>query len=286
MITLLGVLALVATLTVIYGTFVEPKLLTVTRATIPIKLHRQLTIVVLSDLHVGPYVQEAEIRRVVEKANQLMPDLVLLAGDYVQQDRGDAETLAALNPLSDLKPSIGTFAVFGNHDHGVSRWLHGLKYMPADPSPLIAEKLRNLGITLLVNQSMKLDLGADTLTIAGVDDAWSKNADLVATLKERDPASPTILLSHNPDVILDPLSGEANLIVSGHSHGGQIRLPWIGPLTPLPIRIGTDKSMGVFSLSEGHTLAVTRGIGMLGPRARLFAPPEIMLLRTETSGGE
>ncbi len=268
-----------------YGTFVEPKLLTVTQASVPLRTDRPLRIVLLADLHVGAYVQASDTERVVRRVNGLFPDLILIAGDFVASDNLDARTFSSLSPLKDLRSSYGTFAVLGNHDHGVYRTFFGVYRAPEDRSETIAEFLRSLNMTVLVNASENVTVGTDTVTIAGVDDAWSGKADLLRTLQERPAGVPTILLSHNPDVILDPLSREADLIVSGHTHGGQIRLPWIGSLATLPTRLGPAFDQGIFALGRERTLVITRGIGELGPRARLFAPPQIMLLTTEPPPG-
>jgi predicted MPP superfamily phosphohydrolase len=248
-----------------------------------LSVKQPLKIAIISDLHIGPYVQGSFVSKIVRTINDITPDIVLIAGDFVQLDEVDADTLTALQPLRDLHATLGTFAVFGNHDHGVYRSFFGLHHAKEDPSELIGDFIERLGITMLTNTSITIPLSdSGSLTIAGIDDAWSGNADLLAALKGKKTGTPVILLSHNPDVISDPLSEEANLIVSGHTHGGQIRLPWIGPVPPLPTRIGRSFDEGIFPLGFGRSLAITRGIGELGPRARLFAPPEVMVLRTSS----
>ncbi len=283
-IAIVGLLAASAFSLVAYGSFVEPGLVTVMRGTVALGTRHPLKIAVISDLHVGPYVRQPFVSDIVRTINGLSPDIVLIPGDFVQLDEVDADTLALLRPLQDVRATYGVFAVFGNHDHGVYRSLVGLHHTKEDPSELIGDFISRLGITMLTNASVTIPLrDSGSLTIAGIDDAWSGNADLLAALRDRKVGNPVILLSHNPDVISDPLSEEAALIVSGHTHGGQIRLPWIGPLSSLPTRIGRMFDEGIFPLSQGNTLVITRGIGELGPRARLFAPPEVMLLTTKDS---
>jgi hypothetical protein len=277
----LGVLFCFAFFLTAYGSFVEPHFLTVTAATATLKTDRPLRVVLLSDFHVGPYVDRTDVEHVVQKVNSLFPDIVLLAGDFVYLDHPTAQTLATLTPLRDIRAAYGTFAVLGNHDHGVYRWFAGIRHTEEDLSALTVDFLRSQGITVLVNESTKLSIGTDSVTIAGVDDAWSGKADLEKTMAGKEAGVPLILLSHNPDVIRDPLSTQADLIVSGHTHGGQIRLPLLGSLLPLPTRLGSAFDQGVFDLGNGRSLAITRGIGELGPRARLFAPPEIMLITTK-----
>lgn len=260
-----------------YGSFVEPQLITVTRETLPFPGDRPLTIAVLSDFHVGPYKGEGYVARVVSRVNALRPDIVLLVGDYVLTDEVTRGTLVALRPLRNLRPALGAFAVMGNHDHGVYRLFQN-QSPASDHSDLVRDEFRSFGINVLSNASITLALGTGSVVVAGMEDALSGAADIEQTLRSMRPGIPVILLSHNPDIILDPLARTADLIVAGHTHGGQIRLPFLGPLSILPTRLGKKYDQGIFHVENGGTLAITRGIGESGPRARLFAPPEILLL--------
>lgn len=283
---LAGLAAAACTAVLAYGTFVEPQLLTVTRANVPMPLHAPLKVAVLSDLHVGPYKGAAFIRRAVDRTNALMPDIVLLAGDYLLADVADASAAQDLAPLKDLHPVVGTFAVLGNHDHGLYRTLFGLSDVQRDPSPDVRDILGDLGIQLLDNQNVVLEFGVDRLAVAGVDDRWVPTSDVGKALEGIPENVPVILLAHNPDVLLDPRSASASLIVAGHTHGGQVRLPWIGPVPKLPTRLGRVFDQGLFGVGPHTTLAITRGIGESGPRVRLFAPPEIMLLQLTPEGAK
>ncbi len=264
-------------LLVAYGSIIEPRIISITRERIPFPIHQTLTIAVLSDFHVGPYKKASFLRRVVTKVNKLQPDIVLLVGDFVLTHEVTPEALVALGPLKKLQAPLGIFAVLGNHDHGIYRLFqnqsHGI-----DHSDLVRDELQGFGITVLSNASKTLDIGNARMAIAGMEDALSGSADIEQTFASIPSEIPVILLSHNPDIILDPLARTSDLIVSGHTHGGQIRLPRIGPVSALPTRIGRKYDQGIFQLENGGTLAITRGIGESGPRARLFAPPEILLL--------
>lgn len=278
-VTIVGSAALLTFLVVFYGSFVEPQIITVTRESVAFGTEQPLRIAVISDLHVGPYKGAGFIRRVVARINALQPDIVLIAGDLVLTEEVTADSLTALAPLSGLHPAIGTYAIMGNHDHGVYRSASGSPRNP-DHSDAVAESIASMGITVLRNASVTLGTGGSVFAVAGIEDAMSGQADIVQTLSNVAPGTPTILMSHNPDVILDPASREADLIVAGHTHGGQIRLPWYGPLASLPTHLSRKFDQGIFRLGSGTTLAITRGIGESGPRARLFAPPEIMLIQT------
>ncbi len=263
-----------------YGSFIEPQLITVTEVNLAFPLHESLKITVISDLHVGPYKGAGYIKRVVARINREMPDIVLIAGDLVLSDEVTPEAIVALEPLKNLRPALGTFVVMGNHDHGIYRLFSPEQRRPTDKSDLIVETLKSYGLIVLENAQSELRIGDELLRIAGIEDALSGQADIVTTLQNAGTGSPVILMSHNPDVILDPMSRLATLIIAGHTHGGQIRLPWHGPVSALPTRIGRKFDQGIFRLDGGAMLAITRGVGESGPRARLFAPPEIMIIQT------
>jgi predicted MPP superfamily phosphohydrolase len=103
--------------------------------------------------------------------------------------------------------------------------------------------------------------------------------DLSTTLKEVKDTHPLILLSHNPDVILRDEHKRAALIISGHTHGGQFRLPLIGAIAPIPNELGRRYDRGIFTLDNGVILAITQGMGETMARARIFCPPEILMLK-------
>lgn len=274
-----GSVALAVMLVIGYGSFIEPQIITVTPFSIPLGTTEPLRIAIISDLHVGPYKGFNFIRRVTEHINALHPDVVLIVGDLVLTEEIRAESLAALEPLKNLHPVIGTYAIMGNHDHSIYRTSVRDRIVP-DRSDAVAERLMSFGIAALRNSSVTLRSGESVFAIAGIEDAFSGEADILETFANIPPNVPTILMSHNPDVILDPASLRARIIVTGHTHGGQIRLPWIGPVATLPTHLGKKFDQGIFSLGSGAILAITRGVGESGPRARLLAPPEIMLITT------
>ena len=270
-----GAFGLFGAVVVFYGSFIEPQIITVTRHTVDLPLHAPLKIAVLSDFHVGPYKSKAFVRRVVQKTNALLPDLVLLAGDYTFDDRQDIHALA---PLRDLRPSLGVFAVLGNHDHGRFLSLTRELYELEDHSDEIGALLSDLGVSVLTNAHTLLRVGNDDVAILGVDDVWTEGSSAAKALEGVPAGTVAILVAHSPDILLDPDAARANLITVGHTHGGQIRLPWFGPVPMLPTRVGKKYDQGLFAIDEDTTMAVTRGLGETLARARLLAWPEIMLL--------
>lgn len=276
---LIGFIAGASVLVILYASFVEPQLITVTRISVPLDTVRPLRIVVISDLHLGPYKGARYLSRVVNRINALVPDLVLIAGDLVLTEEVTADVLPELRPLRNLHPSLGTFAILGNHDHGIYRRAQN-QPKPPNHSDLIEHELITDNVTVLRNSSVILRLFDSQIAIAGVEDAMSGQADILKALADIPDGMPVLLLSHNPDVILDPAATRAQIIIAGHTHAGQIRLPWYGPLATLPTHLGRAYDQGLFPVNDGSFLAITRGIGESGPRMRFFAPPEILLLET------
>ncbi|MDO8648842.1 MAG: metallophosphoesterase [Candidatus Peregrinibacteria bacterium] len=279
LVSIVGVLGFVGFLTISYGAFVEPSILRTTEFAVPFPLSQPLRIVVLSDFHVGPYAQEADVQRVVDRANAVLPDLVLLAGDFVSVPETDMD---ALKSLESLRASLGVFAVLGNHDIGEFRSVGGSRYATGNRAEDLTISLERMGITVLRNESRVVRTGDERFAIVGIDDLWSPSHNLPKAM-EVEEGVPILLLSHNPDVIREAKSDRAALIVSGHTHGGQIRLPLIGPIAPIPTKLGRKYDQGIFPLGGSRTLAITRGVGATFARARLFAWPEVMVLTTQQS---
>ncbi|MFA6039310.1 MAG: metallophosphoesterase [Candidatus Peribacteraceae bacterium] len=272
-----GLLSFAVSMAVLYGSFLEPRIITVTERSVPFPYPEQLTIAVFSDLHAGPYKGEAFLWRVVDKINALRPDLVLFAGDFLFDGNSSPEDLA---PLAELSPSIGTVAVFGNHDMGRMRDFLGQRFNMKDRSRDLRQYLQERGVLVLENENVLYRTSKGSFVVAGTGDLWAADVDWEKSFAKVPEDIPVLLLAHNPDVTLEPQSLQADVIVSGHTHGGQFRLPFFGPIAPIPLKIGRDYSQGIFTLTGGTTLAVTRGIGETRARARLFAWPEILLLKT------
>lgn len=246
----------------LYARYIEPEQLTIERIQIPIpNLPSALDgfkIVQMSDFHLFPFTQIELIAEAVTKANELEPDLIVLTGDYVL---GDPRSIFELAPvLAGLNGRQGLFAILGNHDWWTNVEVVKLGFAEA-------------GITLLQNQGIALSEGAATLYLAGVDDCWSGKPDLRAAMADYPAGATAILLAHEPD-FADTFAQDNRLALqlSGHSHGGQVRLPGIGALV-LP-SYGERYDMGLNRV-EQMWVYTTRGIGVVGPPVRLNCPPEI-----------
>jgi predicted MPP superfamily phosphohydrolase len=215
----------------------------------------------LTDLHHSRIVPIEEVRRVVALANEAGADLIALTGDYTTSRRRYIEPCA--EALGELKAAEGVWAVLGNHDH----------YTDAE---LTTRALEGRGINVLSNANTLLRRGSDELRLAGVDDwGWGK-ADWGRALDEVELARPTLLLSHEPAVLDMPQTRGLSLILSGHTHGGQISLPFVGA----PARfIEEFRYLRGLYEREGTQLYVSRGTGMIGLPLRIGARPEVAVLR-------
>jgi predicted MPP superfamily phosphohydrolase len=272
--SLFGVLGV---LVLLWGSLVEPRLLKTTRIRIALPVSKPLRVAFASDMHVGPYKKARHMERLVRRILALEPDIILLGGDYLF-DHGSGTD--ALLPFAQLRAPLGVFAVIGNHDAGHFWKLNGEGYALTDRSAEIASLFTSLGIVFLRNEHRVIEHGGGQLAIAGIDDLWNGNGSATAMSGIPD-GMPTILLAHEPDTILDRASGRADLILSGHTHGGQIRLPLLGPVPPLPQKLGRKFDQGLFKRENGKRLFISHGCGESGVRARLFCVPEVVMLEID-----
>ncbi|MBI5369771.1 metallophosphoesterase [Candidatus Uhrbacteria bacterium] len=246
-----------------YGSFIEPRLIVVDSQQVILDAQgtEHLQAVVVSDLHLGPFKKADWAARVVKQIQTLKPDVIFLLGDFVVSSPQDAKEL---KPLADLSAPYGVYAVTGNHEYR------------AKAAPEVIEGLAAAGIRVLQNENIKLEVNGKSVVLAGVSDIWFEG-DLKKTLQDVPAEQDVILLAHNPDVVLSPASHLADVILAGHTHGGQIRLPFLGPIAAEPTQLGRGYDKGWFTY-EGVKLFITSGVGESGTRARLFIPPEIVSL--------
>jgi predicted MPP superfamily phosphohydrolase len=276
---IISTVLMIGSLTVFYGSFIEPNLLLLNKKVIRIKGLPFVKIAIMADQHVGPYKKGDFIRKAVNLTQKQKADIIVLPGDFLFDHLSDINHLDA---LKELKAPLGVYAVIGNHDSGRHEIQHlfkpGTPYAMPDRSDEVTDYLRARGITVLRNESVMLKKDGINFALAGADDIWTDTMDLHKTFSDIPKATPVILLAHNPDVILHKEHARASLIISGHTHGGQIRLPVIGLLAGVPTKLGRRYDRGIFPLKNGCTLAITQGMGETMARARLCCPPEIMTL--------
>ena len=218
-------------------------------------------IALFSDIHLYPFTPIQVVSDAVALANSFQPDLVILAGDFVWHD---VEAVFDLVPvLSRLNSTAGTFAVLGNHDHRKG-------------PQIVTQALNQAGIRLLTNDGIILQRGNDSIYLAGIDSAWGGAPEPDAAWQNRRGDLATIVAVHEPDYIKDlVVRFPVDLQLSGHSHGGQVRLPIVGPLILPPMGLVYD--MGLYRVGEAQVYT-TRGIGTIHINARFNCPPEVTAL--------
>ena len=259
---MLIIIAIIFFLTYQYALRIEPKWLTTEHVKIFIKNLPSdlegLKIVQLSDLHYYPNTPLSLIQKAVKQANHLKPDIIVLTGDYIDKK---AEPILKLVPiLAKLKAQYGVFAILGNHDY------------PKIVKTALSEAAT---ISLLINQGINLTIGQTHLYLAGLTPGSSGNLSLA--LENHPPNVPIFLLAHEPD-LADNYAKDSRITLqlSGHTHGGQVRIPFIGaPVLPYS---GHKYDHGLYKIKQ-MWLYTTRGIGVIGPPfgppVRFNCPPEI-----------
>ncbi|MFA7314361.1 MAG: metallophosphoesterase [Candidatus Magasanikbacteria bacterium] len=268
---------------ILWGSFVEPKIIVINRQEIDLaKIDKPIKIAFISDLHVGPYKKADWVKKVVKKILDLKPDIVLIGGDNLYNSDYNPEELNYLTPLAELAKQIPTYDVNGNHEHGIGdgkSWNKNRIYN-ADWSVEIQTTMKKLGIHYLVNDLNIITVNNQSFYLFGGDCVLANKLDL-SILDTRTEDLATIALIHNPLFLFIGNYPNIDLTLSGHTHGGQIRLPFFGPIGRIDDLIPTNFYEGLHNLSNGNKIFVTSGVGESGPRARLFDPPEIVLITVD-----
>lgn len=225
-----------------------------------------LRIVQLSDIHHGLYTRLEEVEKAVALANRLEPDLVVLTGDFVSNSRHYIAPVA--RALGALQPPLGAFAVLGNHDYRVG-------------AERVAAALERHAIRVLRNQHVRLCRNGSSLILAGVDDFNYGEDNLRLALRAAEPDSPWVLLSHNPAILPQAAASGVDLVLAGHTHGGQVVLPRLRSFRR-PGKLRFRHGWGQVGSTQ---IFISRGIGTVVLPLRVQCPAEIPLLRLHASPG-
>jgi predicted MPP superfamily phosphohydrolase len=225
------------------------------------------TIALLSDFHYDPYFSRHPLHAAIPMVNDLRPDLIALTGDFVSAHFIGTRKHAALAAepccelLRQMRAPYGLWAVLGNHDHAT------------DPAHVTAV-LRASGISVLDNQSAAIEAKGSRFWLAGVNDVLAGSADLDSAVAKVPCDEPTVLMAHEPDFADSVRSYQVDLQLSGHSHGGQVRIPFLPPLYTPPL---AEKYIsGLYKLGP-LTLYTNPGLGTVDLPIRFNCPPEITL---------
>lgn len=225
----------------------------------------------ISDIHMGGWMNAERLQHVADLVIAQRPDLLLLTGDFLVGhtfDKSSEQHIQDLiNVLTPLAKTIPSFAVLGNHDY----WTN---------PKAVREMLNVSGITDLANSVFTLTRGDQHLHLCGVDDVWEGNVRLEDTLNQLTNDGAAILLAHEPDFAdQSAVTGRFDLQLSGHSHGGQVVFPFLGP--PILPYLGQKYPSGLYKVQEMYQYT-NRGVGTARLPIRINCPPEITILTLES----
>ncbi len=266
----------VITLAMAYGYTFGQKQLEVTRMALPLPGFSPsgggIRIAQISDIHVGQNLTVGQLREFVSRVNALQPDLICITGDIADSPLADYETFFPI--LGELRARHGVCAILGNHDHF------------ADARRVVSELRRWTDFRVLRDEAVTLDLGPGRLHVVGLDDRgrdWARgivsDERLADLLEVAPPGVPVLLLVHRPDVFGQAAEGGVALMLSGHTHGGQLALPWFGGRRRNLAEFITRFDRGLFRIGSS-ALYVNSGLGVTGQRIRLWTPREISVFET------
>jgi uncharacterized protein len=222
---------------------------------------RSLRVVQLTDIHAGIYMNREEMRRYADQVTLLRPDLFVLTGDFISNSM--VFLPGCLEEMARVRARYGTFATLGNHEH-----LWG----SVDKIPAI---FRQHGIPLLTNTHTVIQTEQGPFAVAGIDDLVSGRPDLGAAVRGLEPTTPTLLLSHHPEIFPQAAARGIPLTLSGHYHGGQVKVSLPGGDLSMA-HLWTPYPVGLYRIDAAH-LYVSRGIGTTFTPVRLNVPPEVTL---------
>lgn len=224
-----------------------------------------LKIIHLSDMHHSPFTGLEHINRAIKVANRLKPDMFVLTGDFVSHDTEYIKPVA--QAIGQLKADYGVHACLGNHDH----W--------TDPD-MVADELNNVGINVLINEGQRAEIRGVGIWLAGVDDHMVGKTDLPAALKGSFPDEFKLLLAHNPIIFRKAVRGSIDLTLSGHTHGGQVKMR----AKPEQKRLLRRRKLTAgLHQRKDSAIYITRGIGTVVLPVRYQCPPEISLLELRSA---
>ncbi|HOX60564.1 MAG TPA: metallophosphoesterase [Candidatus Magasanikbacteria bacterium] len=278
---LISTILLICTIIVVYGSFIEPYILTLNEVLVNTeKMPKTVKIAFLADMQVGQYRKFDYIQKITDRLAFYNPDIIILGGDFVENFASEPNEYLELAPLGTITKKYPTYAVLGNHEYGIGSGLSVTfdKYRTPNVADDVNKYLTSLGIRVLRNELIIVTSTPSPFYLFGVDEWMAHKQNLRPLKNDRTENLPTIVVVHNP-YAAETISSYDNidLILAGHTHGGQIRLPFIGPLGRVDDVTPIDWYQGLRQVGNSK-LFVTSGVGETGARARLFNPPEIVIL--------
>ncbi|NQU78050.1 metallophosphoesterase [Candidatus Falkowbacteria bacterium] len=259
-ITLLIIGALLLGYSFVEPYWIEEKVMVFIDRDVP-SVFENTKIVFMADVHCGPFLSNERASKIVSRVNALEPDLIILGGDYVQRDK--KYIAPCFEELSRLEAPLGVYGVTGNHDF----W---------EDYDLTVASMEKAGIILLDENSEWIEINGEKIKLGGVSDFWEGTPSVLSTIKDTDENDFVLLVSHNPDFSELIRTKNIDLVLAGHTHGGQAT--FFGLWAPfIPSLYGQKYRTGMVEL-ENTKVLVTNGVGAVTPPARFFARPQINII--------
>ncbi|MFS0752002.1 metallophosphoesterase [Oceanobacillus sp. 1P07AA] len=258
--------------TYFYARDIEPSLLKVTEEpihfpNIPTAFHN-FKIIQFSDTHIGFHYELDQFKELAMKINQLQPDLILFSGDLVDKPNQYYWDQEIVEILQSMKAEYGKYWIYGNHDHG------------GYGTEIVKDIMEAGDFILLQNESVPISKDGSYFTLAGIDDVMLGKPDLKTALENQQENDFTILLSHEPDFADITKNYPVQVQLSGHSHGGQVRFPFIGDLYTPPY--AEKYVQGKYEIHQNFSLYVNSGIGTTRLPYRFLCKPELHMYKLKS----
>ncbi|WP_321385256.1 metallophosphoesterase [uncultured Enterococcus sp.] len=245
-----------------YGFFIEPKRLTIKHFELGENTTEQNTVrlIQLSDIHLQKAYTTEQLKKIVTAVNQEKPDIVVFTGDLFDNYATYGPADETIELLSQIEAPLGKYAIWGNHDYG------------GGAVNVYAEVMAGSGFQLLENSGQLIELtNQKKLYLAGIDDSLFGNPSIEAAMTNRTEEAYSVLLSHEPDVVDSAADLDVSLVLSGHSHGGQVNIPFF----PVTTALAEKYISGFYSLGSDSQLYVNTGLGTTMIPVRIGVPPQI-----------
>lgn len=275
----LGVLVL-GIFVALYTNLIGPYWLKITRISLSAKqVQAPIKIAFISDIQVGKYKQNSWTQKITQAIDAEKPDVVIFGGDQIANEGTGVDESIYLEPLKILSDTYPVYYILGNHEYGIGG---NIRFNPSrytgDRSQLEIDRLNSFNFTLLRGSIACPEIHGQKICLYGLDDIW-KNFPRFAGYNIAPSSSPLILVSHNPDGIMYVPTGkrQPDFVLAGHTHNGQIYLPWVGPLGQAYIDLSKIYYYGL-NYWRGIPIFTSAGAGESGAPLRLFTRPEIAII--------
>lgn len=277
------IILFIGALSAIDARFIEPNLVTAKDISIkilPLGWKKPIKIIFLADLQLGANKKADFAEQLAAKVEEQKPDIVVLGGDMIDNEGSFEDESVYLEPLLAALQNIPTYYILGNHEYGLSFLTPaaGPVHLNGDRTDMVKERMKKFNIPLLRDDFACLKIKKEALCLYGLDDVWGGTNNFLA-LKNRPGGVPLILLSHNPDGILlwPEEQTKPDLVLSGHTHGGQVFLPFFGPLGQADIKLDKKFYRGL-NFYNDIPVYTSVGLGESGGPIRFLTLPEIAVI--------